>query len=48
MIPKIRISRRNGALGKSPAIVVDGEPVLGDMLPYFGDGAEHRVEVAAG
>lgn len=27
------------------SIVIDGEPVLGDTLPYIGDGLEHRVEV---
>jgi len=27
------------------SIVVDGEPVLGNMLPFFGDGKEHVVEV---
>lgn len=30
---------------KGTSIVVDGEPVLGDTLPYIGDGLEHRVEV---
>lgn len=41
--------RRNAAQpGSSPSIVVDGEPVLGQMLPYFGDGKEHRVEVTVG
>ncbi|MCL5103501.1 MAG: hypothetical protein M1133_05225 [Armatimonadetes bacterium] len=27
------------------SIVVDGEPVLGEMLPFVGDGGEHDVEV---
>ncbi len=30
------------------SVVVDGEPMLGDMLPYLGDGMEHRVEVVLG
>lgn len=38
--------KRSQQPGKSAvSIVVDGEPVLGDMLPYFGDGLLHRVEV---
>lgn len=38
--------RRAAAPGrKGVSIVVDGEPVLGDMLPYFADGREHRVDV---
>lgn len=45
---KISINRKSGASGKSPSIVVDGEPVLGEMLPFFGDGAEHKVEVTVG
>lgn len=45
---KINIARKSAASGKSPSIVVDGEPVLGEMLPYFGDGGEHTVEVTVG
>lgn len=41
--------RRNASspVGRA-SIVVDGEPVLGNMLPYFGDGKSHRVEVTVG
>lgn len=45
---KIRIARKSGAAGRSPSIVIDGEPVLGEMLPFYGDGAEHSVEVTVG
>lgn len=45
---KIKINRKSAASGKSPSIVVDGEPVLGEMLPYFGDGGTHQVEVTVG
>lgn len=37
--------RRSSAGGQSTSIVVDGEPVLGNTLPLFGDGGLHRVEV---
>ena len=39
----ISIRRNTSDPGSSLSIVVDGEPVLGQMLPYFGDGGEHRV-----
>lgn len=41
--------RRNASspIGKA-SIVVDGEPLLGNMLPFFGDGKSHRVEVTVG
>lgn len=42
---KISIRRNSSLPASSSSIVVDGEPVLGQMLPYFGDGKEHRVEV---
>ena len=41
----IRIRRALQSGKSGTMIVVDGEPVLGDMLPYVGDGMEHRVEV---
>lgn len=45
---RISIRRSAGQAGSSTSIVVDGEPVLGQMLPHFGDGKEHRVEVTVG
>lgn len=42
---KIIIRRATNQPVSSVSIVVDGEPVLGQMLPYFGDGKEHYVEV---
>lgn len=41
----ITITRAPQTRKSATAILVDGEPVLGDMLPYFGDGLEHKVEV---
>jgi len=41
----IRIRRPIAPTKKSISIVVDGEPVMGDTIPFFGDGAEHEVEV---
>jgi cellobiose phosphorylase len=41
----IRIRRPVAPTKEGMSIVVDGEPVMGDTLPYFGDGAEHEVEV---
>jgi cellobiose phosphorylase len=41
--------RRNCSMpAGTTSIVADGEPVLGDMLPYFGDGKQHRIEAAVG
>ncbi|MGI6294722.1 MAG: hypothetical protein ACOX3G_01400 [Armatimonadota bacterium] len=34
--------------GNGSSMVVDGEPVLGQMLPFFGDGGVHNVEVIVG
>lgn len=31
--------------GKKTSMVVDGEPVMGSMLPFFRDGGRHRVDV---
>lgn len=44
----IRIRRKSTASGKSASIVVDGEPVLGEMLPFFGDAGTHEVDVTIG
>lgn len=44
----ISIRRNAGQPSGAASIVVDGEPVLGHMLPFFGDGKEHRVEVTVG
>lgn len=44
----ILIRRNASQPGASLSIVVDGEPVLGHMLPFFGDGNEHCVEVMVG
>ncbi|MEN6357384.1 MAG: hypothetical protein ABFD83_09900 [Armatimonadota bacterium] len=33
---------------KGVSMIVDGEPVLGNMLPFFADGCEHQVEVTVG
>lgn len=40
----ITVKRSGVGSGRSISLVVDGEPVLGNMLPYFGDGNEHFVE----
>lgn len=43
----IRVSRSaDGTRGWS--LVVDGCPVMGSSVPYFGDGGEHQVDVVAG
>ena len=44
----ITITRSIGEAKIKTAIVVDGEPVLGTLLPYFGDGEMHNVEVVVG
>ena len=44
----ISVRRSAAQAGSSVSIVVDGEPILGHMLPYFGDGKEHKVEVTVG
>jgi len=44
----IHIKRASGAARNAKSIVVDGEPVLGGMLPFFGDGKEHGVDVTVG
>ena len=44
----IRIKRASGVAKGASSIVVDGEPVLGNMLPFFGDGKEHGVDVTVG
>ncbi len=41
----ISIRRNAGSPIGGASIIVDGEPVLGSMLPLFGDGKPHRVEV---
>ena len=41
----IEIRRSNAPSRTGMSMVVDGEPVLGDTIPYFGDGRVHRVEV---
>jgi len=42
---KISLHRNAGSPNGTTSIVVDGEPVLGSMLPFFGDGKTHLVEV---
>lgn len=44
----ISMRRNTNEPGATPSIVIDGEPVLGQMLPFFGDGKEHHVEVTVG
>ncbi|MCX6344989.1 MAG: hypothetical protein NT018_07925 [Armatimonadetes bacterium] len=41
----IHIKRSTSKSKKNCSIVVDNEPVLGEMLPFFGDGKEHAVEM---
>jgi len=41
----IRVRRATAPAKQAVCIVVDGEPVLGEMLPSFDDGREHRVDV---
>lgn len=41
----IHIQRGRGDSEGRTSIVIDGEPVLGDRLPFFGDNQEHKVEV---
>jgi hypothetical protein len=41
----IHIRKSASESKKRISIVVDGEPVLGHMLPMFGDGGEHQVDV---
>jgi cellobiose phosphorylase len=43
-IYNIHIKRSANETKKGLAIVVDGEPVLGNMIPFFADGKEHHVE----
>ena len=45
---QIHIKRSTSKSKKNSSIVVDNEPVLGEMLPYFGDGKEHQVEMTVG
>lgn len=44
----IYIKRSATKTQKGISMIVDGEPVLGDMLPFFADGCEHEVEVNVG
>ncbi|MCE5197518.1 hypothetical protein LLG39_00915 [bacterium] len=41
----IHIKRSESNSKRKVSVVVDGEPVLGESLPYFGDGREHMVDV---
>ena len=45
---RIHVTRSAAQTGKQTSIVFDGEPVLGDMLPYVGDGNTHEVHVTIG
>lgn len=45
---KILLKRNTVEPGCRSSIVVDGEPMLGNMLPFFGDGEQHIVEVTVG
>lgn len=42
------ISVKRSADGSKTTLIVDNEPILGNMLPFFGDGREHSIEVMAG
>jgi cellobiose phosphorylase len=44
----IHIKRSATKSKKGMSVIIDGEPVLGDMLPFFADGCEHEVEVNVG
>lgn len=44
----IHIRRGAAPRKKGVSIVADGEPVLGEALPYSGGGAEHNVDVTIG
>lgn len=39
--------KRSVDAGKT-TLIIDNEPILGNMLPFFGDGKEHRVDVMVG
>lgn len=45
---KIVMRRNIVEPGCGSSMIVDGEPVLGYMLPFFGDGGVHNVEVTVG
>lgn len=44
-IYNIHVMRSASHNRKGTSVVVDGEPVLGTTLPYFGDGKEHKVDI---
>ena len=39
----IRIKRAASKSKQAESIIVDDEPVLGKMLPFFNDGKEHKI-----
>jgi len=45
---RIHVTRSTAPARGTVSIVVDGEPVSGQMIPHFGDGCEHKVEVTMG
>ncbi|MCE5313946.1 MAG: hypothetical protein ABFD49_06685 [Armatimonadota bacterium] len=45
---KIHMKRSATLSKKGMSVVVDGEPVLGEMLPFFADGCVHEVDVTVG
>jgi len=42
---QVEISKPRGLTEGSVAVVVDGEPLVGQVIPAHGDGRRHRVEV---
>lgn len=45
---EIRVSNPDGVCKGVKSVTVDGEPIDGNVLPVFGDGKVHRVEVVMG
>ncbi len=44
----ISISRALSSGASTASMIVDGEPVLGNMIPLFGDGGQHTVDIVVG
>lgn len=40
--------RRGAPSRRRTSLIADGEPVLGQMIPYFGDGKQHTVDAVTG
>ena len=45
-IYRVHVTRSTAPAKGAVSIVVDGEPALGETIPYLGDGCEHEVRVA--